>query len=790
MKFSEKWLREYVNPDVDTKTLMHQLTMAGLEVDGIEPACPDFDGLVVAEVKSVSKHPDADKLQICEVDCGDKELLTIVCGAPNVRQGMRAVLAKVGSSLPGVEELKAVSLKGVTSSGMLCSAKEIGLSDDNEGIMDLSENESIGTQLTEIIESNDSIIEISLTPNRGDCLSIIGISREVAVFNQIDFSVPDIKISDVKASTTRNVKLSAVKACPKYLGRVIENVDSAVKSPLWLSEKLRRSGIRSINIIVDITNFVMIEIGQPMHAFDNDVLQGDIVVRLPKSGEKIKLLDESEIELKSGTLLITDETGPVAMAGVMGGFESAVSTTTQNIFLESAFFTPVTISGEARQYGLHTDSSHRFERGVDPELQSKAIDRATELVIEICGGQAGPIVEALNDAELPKNTEVRLRKPQIKRVLGIELDEQFVTDTFSKLGMQCNYDKKQWDIVAPSHRFDINIEVDLIEELARIYSYDAIPVSAPSSNLKMRAPNEGYETVKRIREVLINHDYHEVITYSFIDPKYNNLLNYNNNLLLSNPIAPELSEMRTSLLPGLLNTLHYNIKRQQERLRIFETGLVFKNKEDLKQESHVAGLIYGNINKKQWSIKEISCDFYDLKCDVESFIYSLIDASEIEMKANTSNILHPGQAVDVYVKGKNVGFFGRLHPKICTDLDFPDNVYLFEFNIKNILKQENTHYKPISKYPSVKRDISIVIDEKTLLQDVLICARNEGSDLLTNLELFDVYQGEGIEKGKKSLALGLTFQATSSTLKDEEVEAIMEKVVNSLNNNFGAKLRE
>tara|TARA_R110002072_G_scaffold3149_6_gene23506 strand:- start:37747 stop:40119 length:2373 start_codon:yes stop_codon:yes gene_type:complete len=790
MKFSEKWLREFVNPDVNTETLMHQLTMAGLEVDGIEPACPAFDGLVVAEVKTVSKHPDADKLQICEVDCGDKALLTIVCGAANVRQGMRTVLAKVGASLPGMGELKPVSLKGVTSTGMLCSAKEIGLGDDHEGIMDLSVDEPVGKPLTEVIDSDDNIIEISLTPNRGDCLSIMGIAREVAVFNQVDFSVPEVRKSDVTASTSRNVKLSAVSACPKYLGRVIENVDTTVKSPLWLTEKLRRSGIRSINIAVDITNFVMLEFGQPMHAFDNDVLRGEIEVRLPKSGEKIKLLDESEIDLKPDTLLITDESGPIAMAGVMGGFESAVSTTTQNIFLESAFFAPKQISGEARQYGLHTDSSHRFERGVDPELQSKAIERATELVLQICGGQAGPVVEALSVDELPKNKEVILRKAQIKRILGIELDEQFVTDTFTNLGMSCNYDNNQWNTVASSHRFDINIEVDLIEELARIYSYDAIPVSAPSNKLKMRVSNEYHETIKRIREVLVNRDYHEVITYSFIDPNLNKLLNNKNNLLLSNPIAPELSEMRTSLLPGLLNTLQYNIKRQQERLRIFETGLVFNNEEDLKQESHVAGLIHGNINEKQWDKDNISSDFYDIKNDVEAFILASFDVDDIKMETSESSILHPGQAVDVYVRGKNAGCFGRLHPKICVDLDLPDNVYLFEFNIKRILKQKKTHYKRISKFPSVKRDVSIVIDEKILLEDVLRCARNAGTDLLTNLELFDVYQGEGIEKGKKSLALGLTFQATSSTLKDEEVEAIMEKVVDGLNNNFGAKLRE
>jgi phenylalanyl-tRNA synthetase beta chain len=791
MKFSEKWLREFVNPDIDSETLMHQLTMAGLEVDGVEPACLKIEGLVVAEVKTLTKHPDADKLQICEVDCGDKELLTIVCGAANVREGMRTVLAKLGASLPGIEKLEAVTLKGVTSYGMLCSAKEIGLGDDHDGIIELSVNESIGKQLTELIQINDNVIEISLTPNRGDCLSITGIAREVAVFNKIDFNIPEVQTTDINIATTRNVKLSAVNACPKYLGRVIENVDTAVKTPLWLSEKLRRSGLRSINVVVDITNFVMLELGQPMHAFDNDCLQGDIEVRLPQAEETIKLLDESEIELKSGTVLITDETGPIAMAGVMGGFDSAVTTTTTDIFLESAFFTPESISGEARQYGLHTDSSHRFERGVDPELQSAALERATALIIALCGGRVGPIDEVLSNDNLPKNAGVKLRKSQIKRILGIELDEQFVSDTFSNLGMQCNYEEKQWNTVPPSHRFDLNIEVDLIEELARIYSYDAIPVSAPNNKLQMRLPNRSHETINLIREVLVNHDYHEVITYSFVDPKLNNLLNHNDyNLLLANPIAPELSEMRTSLLPGLISTMQYNIKRQIERIRIFETGLVFNDKDNLKQESHVAGLMYGNTNEKQWDKSNTLCDFYDLKCNVETIIYSMFDSNDIEMKLSTSNILHPGQAVDVFVKGNNAGYFGRLHPKICAQHDLPDNIYLFEFNIKNIIKQEKTRYKQISKYPSVKRDISIVIEEKISLSDVLQCVQNDGSELLTNLELFDVYQGEGIENGQKSLALGLTFQATSSTLKDKEVEAIMEKVVIGLNNNFGAKLRE
>lgn len=791
MKFSEKWLREFVNPAIDSETLMHELTMAGLEVDGVEPACLEFEGLVVAEVQTVTKHPDADKLQVCQVDCGEKELLTIVCGAANVREGMRTVLAKIGAVLPGIAKLEAASLKGVTSYGMLCSAREIGLGDDHDGIIELSSNEAIGKQLNEVIDINDNVIEISLTPNRGDCLSIRGIAREVAVFNKIDFTVPEVKTADINSTATRNVSSSAEQACPKYLGRIIENVDTTVKTPLWLSEKLRRSGIRSINVVVDITNFVMLELGQPMHAFDNDRLQGAIEVRFPKEKERIKLLDESELDLKAGTLLITDESGPIAMAGVMGGYDSAVTTTSKNIFLESAFFKAVVISGEARQYGLHTDSSHRFERGVDPQLQAIAMERASGLVMQLCGGQAGPVVEAVSKDDLPKNGQVLLRKTQIKRVLGIELDEEFVTDTFLKLGLECDYKENQWFTVPPSHRFDINIEIDLIEELARIYSYDAISTSVPSNKLHMLSPKQTHETVKHIREVLINRDYHEVITYSFVDPKLNKLLNSKEkNLVLVNPIAPELSAMRTSLLPGLVSTAQYNVKRQQERIRIFETGLVFQGDEKLKQESHLGGLIYGNNNNKQWSIDDIKSDFYDLKCDVETILYSLIGADRIEMKLSQLDMLHPGQAVDVLVDGIDTGYFGRLHPKVCSQLELSDKVYVFEFNVENIAKQDDVSFRAISKYPSVRRDIAVLVDELVPFTELLNTVNSEATSLLSNLELFDVYQGEGIEKGKKSLALGLTFQATSSTLKDEEVETIMENVIDGLHNKFGAKLRE
>ncbi len=792
MKFSEKWLRELVDPEVDSETLMHQLTMAGLEVDGDSPACPQFNGLVVvAEVKSVSKHPDADKLHICEVDCGEKKLLTIVCGATNVREGLHTVLAKVGATLADKPKLEAVALKGVTSYGMLCSAAEIGLGEDSDGIIELSANETIGKALEEIIDIDDNIIEISLTPNRGDCLSIRGIAREVAVFNHIELAEFKTDPVEITSKACRKVKLSAKAGCPHYIGRVIENVDASVKSPLWLSEKLRRSGVRSINVIVDITNFVMLELGQPMHAFDNDYLKGDIEVRYTKECEKLKLLDESEHQLKPGTLLIADDSGPLAMAGLMGGFDSAVSSESKNIFLESAFFTPEVIIGEARQYGLHTESSHRFERGVDPQLQKSAIERASELIIQLCGGEVGPVVETTSKKDLPKNTQVILRKSQIKRVLGIDLDEQFVTDTFISLEMECKYEDNQWIIVAPSHRFDIKLEVDLIEELARIYSYDAITVATPSSHLKMRSLNSTHLSVKQIREILINRDYQEVITYSFIDPAISKLLNNKDKtLILANPIAPELSEMRSSLLPGLLNSLQYNIKRQRERIRIFETGLVFKGSEDLKQDYHVGGLCYGNTYEKQWDNKDILSDFYDLKCDVDTILYSIAEATRVEFIQSKSDMLHPGQAVDVLIDGKEIGCYGQLHPKIASKLDLNTNVYLFDFKLENLREKDVLKFQPISRFPSIKRDISILIDETIPLAGVLSSVENDASKMLSKLELFDVYQGEGIEKGKKSLALGLTFQVTSSTLRDEEVETIMGNIIDGLYNKFGAELRK
>ena len=794
MKFSEKWLREIVDLSIDSEKLSHQLTMAGLEVDSVTKACPEFDGLFVAEVKSVKKHPNADKLQICEVDCSDKDFYTIVCGAPNVKKGMRTILAKVGAQLSGKPKLKSIKLKGVESFGMLCSASEIGLGDDSDGIIELSLAEPIGTPLKNIIDIMDNIIDLSLTPNRGDCLSIYGIAREVMALNKIDkgnFNTTEANSPKITINNERKVKVSAKTECPQYTCRVIENIDNTIKTPLWLLEKLRRSGLRGVNTIVDITNFVMLELGQPLHAFDNDQLKGNVEVRFPKGKEKLKLLNETEIEINAETLLIADDSGPLAMAGIMGGFDSAVNEKTKNVLLESAFFEPEIILGEARRYNLHSDSSHRFERGVDPQLQKTAIDRATCLIQEICGGKAGPITENKNEKGIPKNKQITLRESQINRILGIDLDEKFVTDTFNRLGMTCEYKKDQWLVKAPSYRFDISLEADLIEELARVYGYDLIATKPLITELIIKNNHSNYKIVSKIREVLVNRDYQEVITYSFVDPNIHCLLNNNDTSLeLVNPIAPEYSEMRTTLLPGLVFALQRNIKRQKERVRLFETGLVFSGNKALKQDHHIGGIIYGNIYIKQWDKDDLLSDFYDVKCDLEVLLGSLVESDRIKFVEGDNDILHPGQRMNVCIDDVKIGYFGQLHPNICSNFEFIKNVYVYDLNIESLTGKKEIKYKKISKFPTIRRDISVVVDEQIKFEEISKCIKKDASDLLVNLELFDLYRGEGIEKGKKSLALGLTFQSIRSTLKDTEVENNMHTVIRGLSDRLNAKLRE
>jgi len=791
MHISEQWLREWVDVDCDTQELTEQLTMAGLEVEGFESASPEFSGVITAKVETVEKHPDANKLKICQVATGSGKSMNIVCGAANVRAGLYVALAPVGAVLPGGITIKASELKGILSEGMLCSVQELGLAEESDGLMELPDNVVLGKELKEVLSLDDQIIELSLTPNRGDCLSIAGVAREVAAINDSEFKPQQPEAPEQTSEQSREVVINEPAACPRYVGQVIEGVDVSRTTPLWLTEKLRRCGHRSINPVVDITNFVMLELGQPLHAFDNDKLQGAITVRYASSDEKLEFLDGQECTLSSDTLAIADDNGVLAMAGIMGGQASAVVAKTSNIFLESAFFDPQAILGLARKYGLHTDSSHRFERGVDFQIQKQAIDRAAQLIVEICGGKPGPIVEKLSADDLPELRQVSLRRDQIERLLGISLADDDVLSIFSRLGMQIEVNDEGWLVTAPSFRFDIEIEADLIEEIARIYGYNNIKTQLPLAHLQLHKENELHAHIKKMRQLLVDRGYQEAITYSFVDAKILEILNPDVRALpLANPIASELSVMRTSLWPGLVGALLYNQKRQQARIRLFETGLIFKNNDKLSQIVAIAGIITGNINKNQWDMKDRPCDLFDLKKDIEA----LFELNGYKIDVNFSPIdhsaLHPGQSARIVYNNQQVGIIGALHPSVQKALGLAKETFVFECELENISTQMTAKYQKISKFPSVQRDISITVAEETPIAEIMDLIGKTTPDVLYNLELFDVYRGEAIDLGKKSLALGLTFQRTSSTLTDDEVESAVGSILEGLRNEFGALLRE
>ena len=792
MKISENWLREWVNPPVDINQLADQLTLAGLEVESIEKIITDFSGVSVARIKSVTPHPDSDKLHVCQVDPGDGKLLNIVCGASNARGGMIVALAKVGAKLPDGKAITATEIRGVPSQGMLCSLQELGLAEEAEGILELPEDTALGTDLNQLI-SNDNIMDISLTPNRGDCLSIAGIARELAVLNNCPVNIPAIADLKSESEKQRPVKLAASEACPNYVGRIIENVDVTRAVPLWMSARLQASGIRSINAVVDITNYVMLELGQPMHAFDDEKLKGCIQVRYANPGEKLMLLDHQECELTEATLVIADDQQVLAMAGVMGGVDSAVTIATKTIFLESAYFNPLVISGQARWCGLHTDSSHRFERGVDYTLQAKAIARASQLIVEICGGSAGPMIEETAVELLPLRNLIDLRSEHITRVLGIDVDITEVTRILQSLGMRVTGEKNELKVLPPPYRFDINIEVDLIEEIARVTGYDAIQEQALHASSRFYKNPPEYTHLQKLHRLLVHRGYQEAITYSFVDKKLQQLITPDIDAIeLANPIAADMSVMRTSTWPGLLQALIYNANRQQLRVRLFESGLVYLKKGgEISQIPVIGGLIYGNIYNKQWDIKDTPCDYFDIKGDVEEILRtSGIKPEDAEFRRENHPALHPGQSASIFFENQQIGYVGALHPAIQSSLELVQTPYVFELYIQSISLQITAKYRKISKFPAVKRDLAIVIGTDISLNQVINCIKKAGSEALVNLELFDVYQGEGIDLGKKSVALGLTFQGSSSTLTDEDVEASMGEILSSLRSEVGGVLRE
>ncbi|QIL88956.1 phenylalanine--tRNA ligase subunit beta [Microbulbifer sp. SH-1] len=794
MKFSNAWLREWVNPDLTAQQLADQITMAGLEVDAVEPVAGNFSGVVVGEIVACEQHPDADKLRVCKVKGHPEGEMQVVCGAPNARVGIKIPFALVGAALPGDFKIKKAKLRGVESFGMLCAQTELELGTDNDGIWELPADAPTGTDLREYLLLDDSAIEVDLTPNRSDCLGVAGIAREVGVLNRCAVTEPAIDPVVATIDDSFPVSLMAEDACPRYVGRVIRNIDITAVTPLWMQERLRRSGLRSIDPVVDVTNYVLLELGQPMHAFDLAKLSGGIRVRMAEQGEKLTLLDEQEVQLKADTLLIADEKGPLAIAGIMGGLDSSVTENTKDIFLESAFFSPLAIAGKARSYGLHTDSSHRFERGVDYRLQEKAIERATKLLLDIVGGEPGPVHLREVAEAMPAERRITLRRARVKTGLGIDLADSEIVEILTRLGLEkLSASEEGWSFLVPSFRFDISIEADLLEELARVYGYNRIPSVSFNAALDVVPRAEAAVAQSRLEQTLLARGYQEAITFSFIDRDTAARFDPEvEPVALQNPISAELSVMRSTLMAGLVKALQYNLNRQQDRLRLFETGLRFvpgQSLAELKQERMIAGLIYGTRHPEGWAGSKDLVDFFDIKADVEALLAHYDAGAEFSFAPAKHPALHPGQCAQVLRKGVSVGYIGALHPQLQQAYDLPKSAYVFELSLDGLGQAVIPSFSPLSKFPEVRRDLAVLADAQTPVGELAQAAVEAAGEFLTDFNIFDVYQGKGIDFNSKSVAMGLTFQHPSRTLNDEEINAAVEAVVRQLEQKYNASLR-
>ncbi len=782
MQFSENWLRSYVNTSLDSDALNHVMIMAGLDVDDSHPLGASFSHVVVGEIVSIKKHPDADRLQVCDVNIGDKTL-QIVCGASNARQGIKVACALVGAKLPAID-IKEAKVRGVESFGMLCSLKELGLAEEAEGILELSHDLKNGSDLRVALDLNDQITTLKLTPNRSDCLSVWGVAREVAAISASSLSPITYEVNPIKQSEKKNVHIEEKSACPRYCGRIIKNVDNTKTLPDGIISRLERSNIKSISPIVDITNYVLLEIGQPLHAFDHDQLQGDVIVRFAKSEEPIHLLNDTKIKLSKKDLVIADNSGAIAFAGVMGGMSSSVTERTQSIFLESAFFDPNIIAGKARAYNLSTDSSYRFERGVDFANTRLALERASSLIIEYCGGEAGEITEVVN--ALPKRNEIHLRLKKLNAILGIEVPSQDVERIFHQLGFEISKTIEGFKVTPPSYRFDIAIEEDLIEEVVRLYGYDKIPSHHPVSHQAM-LPSSG-ASQRDLKEILISRGFYEVVTYSFIEDEIEKLFHGNSNpIQLKNPIASQMSTMRSSLWGSHLEVLTYNLNRQVSRLNIFEIAQTFQGaKKDFIETEVISGLSYGSFMPEQWSDKIRDIDFYDMKAHVEGLTSKPLTFKRSD---KTPLALHPGQSAEVFLEGQSIGWVGKLHPKWQQHFSLPKAPLIFELKIEILLQDKAFQYEDISKFLPVRRDIAIVVDASVEVDSILDAVYKAKIPCLNRIALFDLYQGKGIAENKKSVAFLILMQDTSKTLVDSEVDFSVSKIVELLEKQFGATLR-
>ncbi len=791
MKFSENWLRSFVDPPADRDELCRRLTMAGLEVEAVDALGAGLDGVVVGEIVECVAHPNADKLRVCKVAVGADAPLQIVCGAPNARVGLKAPLATIGAKLPNGIEIKKAALRGIESNGMLCSAKELGLDADAAGLMELPADAPVGSPLAEYLSLPDARIELKLTPNRPDCLGLRGLAHDVAAL--FDVAVTEAPATPVPTAATaqRDVKLDAGADCPRYVGRVIEGVNAAAKSPLWLAERLRRSGIRPISAIVDVTQYVMLELGQPMHAYDVAQLHGAIRVRHARAGEKTKLLDGNEHALASDFLVIADDKHTLGLAGIMGGFDSRVIDTTRDVFLEAAHFAPHAIMGRARKLGLHTDASHRFERGVDPQLPRLAMERATRLILDICGGKPGPTVETMLADALPEPAAVGLRRARLARVLGIDVADAEVERILGKLDMRVEKAADGWRVTAPSRRFDITIEEDLVEEIARIHGYDRIPTHAPSGELRLHLQAESQVSSARLRAQLAARGYREAICMSFVA---RGLLERwslaDGSVGLANPLSADMAVMRTSLLPGLVEALKHNRNRQQDRVRLFETGLVFTNTGgSLQQVQQLAAVACDRAMPEGWATGKREMDFYDLKSDLETLIRLAGAGGKITFEPAAQAWLHPGRSARAVIDGKSAALLGALHPRLIKALDLDCDVYVFEADTAILTAGAVPLARPVSAFPSIRRDIAVVVPEAVSYALVESCVREAVGTSLTEVIVFDRYSGPNLGLGAKSLAIGLILQDDSRTLTVEEADRSVEQAVAALESRCQAKLR-
>lgn len=803
MKISEQWLRQWVNPTNTSEQLAEQLTMAGLEIDDRYAVARPFNGVVVGEVISVEPHPDADKLRVTQVNIGAKETVQIVCGAPNVRVGMKVPVATVGAVLPGDGgkdkpgfHIKASELRGVASNGMLCGASEIDLTDDIDGLLELAEDAPIGTDIRDYLGLDHQIFDISITPNRGDCFSVRGIAREIGVINGLAVQTPVVNppVLASDSQTTPEVTITALAACPRYLVQSISSIDRSAQTPKWMTDALVQSGLRSHNFLVDVTNYVLMELGQPLHAFDADTIVGSIVVRLAEPKESLTLLNEQTISLTGDELVIADDSGILALAGIMGGKRSSVTDATTNIVLESAFFSPLAIAARARRFGLHTDASQRFERGVDFELPALALARAVDLITTITNGKAGPIITVEQQDQLPARTAIVLPIAKVKDVLGIEIAVDTMVRILTQLGLVVEQQPDMLICTPPSYRFDMVIREDLIEEIARIYGYDNIPSVLPHLQVSMNYDDTA-DLTHEMKLALVDIGYMEAISFSFSDAKLEALINdeaLGEVLALANPISNDLAVMRRTLLSSLLPCVQYNLNRQQARIRFFETGLSFvgQNVSALIQTPSIALVAVGNLWDEQ-AYQNRALDFYDLKHDVEQLLPAQLASGRIRYERSDLDFLHPGQSAKLYIDEHYIGWLGQLHPNTAKQLDLPATwvAQLALAPLLTLAREQQLIATP-SKFPQVRRDIAILVDSDISVQTLQATIRNAAGPLLTDLWLFDVYQGDKVPAGQRSLAFALTWQDHSQTLADEVVKTATDKVVNALTEQHKAQLRD